>query len=85
MRIGCPSPKWLYEPSSHALFGGDLTGNHVTPALIEGNSCGWLTDLTELSARFGAADTVYPGHGDPVRPPNRSASSTTTCSTTANW
>jgi hypothetical protein len=28
-----------FEPSSHALFGGDLTGNHVTPALIEGNSC----------------------------------------------
>jgi glyoxylase-like metal-dependent hydrolase (beta-lactamase superfamily II) len=54
-----------FEPSSHALFGGDLTGNHVTPALIEGNSCGWLTDLTALSARFGAADTVYPGHGDP--------------------
>jgi glyoxylase-like metal-dependent hydrolase (beta-lactamase superfamily II) len=54
-----------FEPSSHALFGGDLTGNHVTPALIEGNSCGWLTDLAALSARFGTADTVYPGHGDP--------------------
>jgi hypothetical protein len=22
-----------FEPSSHALFGGDLTGNRVTPAL----------------------------------------------------
>jgi glyoxylase-like metal-dependent hydrolase (beta-lactamase superfamily II) len=55
-----------FEPSSRALIGGDLTGNHVTPALIEGNSCGWLTDLAALSGRFGAADTVYPGHGDPA-------------------
>jgi glyoxylase-like metal-dependent hydrolase (beta-lactamase superfamily II) len=54
-----------FEPSSRALFGGDLTGNHVTPALIEGNSCGWLTDLAALSDRFGDADTIYPGHGDP--------------------
>jgi glyoxylase-like metal-dependent hydrolase (beta-lactamase superfamily II) len=38
-----------FEPSSRALFGRDLTGNHVTPALIKGNSCGWLTDLAALS------------------------------------
>jgi glyoxylase-like metal-dependent hydrolase (beta-lactamase superfamily II) len=54
-----------YEPSSRTLFGGDLTGYNVTPALIEGNSCGWLTNLDALSGRFGHADIVYPGHGDP--------------------
>jgi glyoxylase-like metal-dependent hydrolase (beta-lactamase superfamily II) len=54
-----------FEPASRALFGGDLTGNHVTPALIEANSCGWLMNLAALSGRFGDADTVYPGHGDP--------------------
>jgi glyoxylase-like metal-dependent hydrolase (beta-lactamase superfamily II) len=54
-----------YEPSSRSLFGGDLTGPHVTPALIEGNSCGWLTNLDALSSRFDDADLVYPGHGDP--------------------
>jgi glyoxylase-like metal-dependent hydrolase (beta-lactamase superfamily II) len=54
-----------FEPSTRALFGGDLTGNRVTPALIEGHSCAWLTNLTVLSDRFGAAETIYPGHGDP--------------------
>jgi glyoxylase-like metal-dependent hydrolase (beta-lactamase superfamily II) len=54
-----------YEQSTRALFAGDVTGNHVTPALIEGTSCGWLTNLATLSERFGDADTVYPGHGDP--------------------
>jgi hypothetical protein len=33
--------------------------------LIEANSCGWLINLAALSGRFGDADTVYPGHGDP--------------------
>ena len=54
-----------FEPSSRALFGGDLTGNHVTPALIEADSCGWLINLAALSGRFGDADTVYLGHGEP--------------------
>jgi glyoxylase-like metal-dependent hydrolase (beta-lactamase superfamily II) len=53
-----------FEPSTRTLFGGDLTGYHVTPALIEGNSCGWLTNLAALSSRFGDADIIYPGHGD---------------------
>ncbi|HTI74564.1 MAG TPA: MBL fold metallo-hydrolase [Mycobacterium sp.] len=53
-----------FEPSTRTLFGGDLTGYHVTPALTEGNSCGWLTNLAALSSRFGDADLIYPGHGD---------------------
>ena len=53
-----------FEPTSRTLFGGDLTGYHVTPALIEGNSCGWLTNLAALSGRFGDADMIYPGHGE---------------------
>lgn len=54
-----------YEPTTRTLFGGDMTGYHVTPALIEGNSCGWLTNLAGLRGRFGNAEMIYPGHGDP--------------------
>ncbi|WP_218009559.1 MBL fold metallo-hydrolase [Actinomadura kijaniata] len=47
------------------LFSGDLAGSKVTPALIEGNSCGWLQNLDRLGRRFSAAGTMYPGHGAP--------------------
>jgi glyoxylase-like metal-dependent hydrolase (beta-lactamase superfamily II) len=52
-----------YEPEIGALFAGDLVSNKATPALLEGNTCGWLTDLDELSERFPDAQTIYPGHG----------------------
>jgi glyoxylase-like metal-dependent hydrolase (beta-lactamase superfamily II) len=52
-----------YEPASRILFSGDLTGEHVTPALLEGRSCGWLTNLERLAQRFPDALTAYPGHG----------------------
>jgi glyoxylase-like metal-dependent hydrolase (beta-lactamase superfamily II) len=52
-----------YEPESRILFSGDLTGEHVTPALLEGRSCGWLTNLEQLGRRFPDARTAYPGHG----------------------
>jgi glyoxylase-like metal-dependent hydrolase (beta-lactamase superfamily II) len=55
-----------YEPASHILFSGDLTGEHVTPALLEGHSCGWLTNLERLEQRFPDARTAYPGHGSPA-------------------
>ncbi|MDT5015776.1 MAG: hypothetical protein QOD39_1936 [Mycobacterium sp.] len=54
-----------YEPSTRALFAGDLTAHRVTPALTAGNSCEWLTTLAMISGRFGDADTVYPGRGEP--------------------
>lgn len=54
-----------YEPDIGALFAGDLVSNQATPALLEGNTCGWLADLDELSERFPDARTVYPGHGEP--------------------
>jgi glyoxylase-like metal-dependent hydrolase (beta-lactamase superfamily II) len=53
-----------YEPTTGALFTGDLINNHATPALLEGHTCGWLGNLDQLRARFGDARTVYPGHGD---------------------
>ena len=52
-----------YEPAAHILFSGDLTGEHVTPALLEGHSCGWLINLERLGQRFPEARTAYPGHG----------------------
>jgi glyoxylase-like metal-dependent hydrolase (beta-lactamase superfamily II) len=55
-----------YEPASRVLFSGDLTGEHVTPALLEGHSCGWLTNLERLEQRFPDARTAYPGHGSPA-------------------
>jgi len=57
-----------YRPDTGALFAGDLVGNHVTPALLEGHTCGWLTDLDQLRARFPTAKLIYPGHGAPGEP-----------------
>ncbi|WP_101785819.1 MBL fold metallo-hydrolase [Nonomuraea indica] len=54
-----------YRPDTGDLFSGDLAGSKVTPALIEGNSCGWLQTLDELGRRFAGAKTMYPGHGAP--------------------
>ncbi|MBO0876264.1 MAG: MBL fold metallo-hydrolase [Pseudonocardia sp.] len=57
-----------YRPDTRALFAGDLVGNQVTPALLEGHTCGWLTDLDRLRDRFPAAALIYPGHGAPGHP-----------------
>jgi glyoxylase-like metal-dependent hydrolase (beta-lactamase superfamily II) len=57
-----------YEPTSGALFSGDLTNNHATPALLEGHTRGWLTNLDLLLARFPEARTLYSGHGAPAEP-----------------
>lgn len=55
----------FYEPVSRALFTGDVVANHMTPALLEGHTCGWLSDLDRLRKRFPMARTLYPGHGAP--------------------
>ncbi|NUW46134.1 MBL fold metallo-hydrolase [Nonomuraea rhodomycinica] len=52
-----------YRPDTGDLFAGDLATGKVTPALIEGASCGWLQILDQLSGRFSEARTIYPGHG----------------------
>jgi glyoxylase-like metal-dependent hydrolase (beta-lactamase superfamily II) len=57
-----------YDPATGALFVGDLTSNRATPALLEGNTCGWLINLDRLRTRFPHARTVYAGHGDPAQP-----------------
>jgi glyoxylase-like metal-dependent hydrolase (beta-lactamase superfamily II) len=54
-----------YRPDTGDLFSGDLATGKVTPALIEGNSCGWLQILDQLGRRFSGAKTMYPGHGAP--------------------
>jgi glyoxylase-like metal-dependent hydrolase (beta-lactamase superfamily II) len=38
----------------------------MTPALLEGHTCGWLTALDQLRQRFPDARTAYPGHGAPA-------------------
>ncbi len=55
-----------YEPRTGALFAGDLTNNQATPALLEGHTCGWLTNLDRLRDRFPNARTIYSGHGAPA-------------------
>ncbi|WP_206067941.1 MBL fold metallo-hydrolase [Nonomuraea composti] len=55
-----------YEPRSRSLFPGDLLGNRVTPALVEGHSCGWLIQLGRLRTSYRAAEVAYPGHGAPA-------------------
>jgi glyoxylase-like metal-dependent hydrolase (beta-lactamase superfamily II) len=57
-----------YEARSRSLFTGDLVGNRVTPALLEGHSCGWLVHLDRISTRFAGARRLYPGHGGPGTP-----------------
>ncbi|SEH00908.1 Glyoxylase, beta-lactamase superfamily II [Nonomuraea solani] len=52
-----------YRPDTGDLFSGDLATGKVTPALIEGTSCGWLQILDQLGERFPGARTMYPGHG----------------------
>ncbi|CAL9459457.1 Hydroxyacylglutathione hydrolase [Actinosynnema sp. ALI-1.44] len=54
-----------YRTDTGDLFSGDLAASGVTPALIEGDSCGWLRVLDQLDRRFPAAGTMYPGHGGP--------------------
>ena len=58
----------LYEPRSGSLFTGDLIDEEATPALLEGHTCGWLTQLEQLQERFADARTIYPGHGVPGDP-----------------
>lgn len=58
----------FYDPSTHRLFAGDIVANHMTPALLEGHTCGWLHDLDGLRTRFPGATTLYPGHGAPGTP-----------------
>jgi glyoxylase-like metal-dependent hydrolase (beta-lactamase superfamily II) len=55
-----------YEPAHHTLFPGDIVANHMTPALLEAHTCGWLSDLDRLRKRFPQASTLYPGHGAPA-------------------
>ncbi|MFI9555109.1 MBL fold metallo-hydrolase [Nonomuraea endophytica] len=52
-----------YRPDTGDLYSGDLATAKVTPALIEGTSCGWLQALDQLNKRFPSAGTLYPGHG----------------------
>jgi glyoxylase-like metal-dependent hydrolase (beta-lactamase superfamily II) len=55
-----------FAPTTGEVYLGDLAGNSVTPALIEGHSCGWLRNLDRLQSRFPGARQAYPGHGDPA-------------------
>jgi glyoxylase-like metal-dependent hydrolase (beta-lactamase superfamily II) len=54
-----------YLPATHSLFTGDVLADHVTPALIEEASCGWLTDIGTLERAYPVARMAYPGHGKP--------------------
>lgn len=55
-----------YVPRDRLLFPGDLVSNEMTPALIEGQTCGWLQNLDRLKESYPNAGTVYPGHGEPA-------------------
>ena len=57
-----------YDAATGVLFSGDLTSDHATPALLEGHTCGWLTNLDQLRREFPRARSLYPGHGAPGLP-----------------
>lgn len=54
------------DVDQHRLFVGDLVDNAMTPALLEGHSCGWLRNLTRLEDHYPAALEAFPGHGRPA-------------------
>ena len=55
-------------PHARLAFVGDVISDHVTPALIEGNSLAWLGQLHLADTRFGRLRTIYVGHGRPGAP-----------------
>jgi glyoxylase-like metal-dependent hydrolase (beta-lactamase superfamily II) len=55
-----------YDDRDHVVFAGDLVSDRMTPALIEGNLCGWLDDLDGFARALPPTTIAYPGHGDPA-------------------
>jgi glyoxylase-like metal-dependent hydrolase (beta-lactamase superfamily II) len=55
-----------YLARRRLLFPGDLLGNRVTPAMIEGDTCGWRRNLGTLTKTYPHVGTAYPGHGPPA-------------------
>lgn len=74
-----------YQPETGALFSGDLTNNHATPALLEGNSCGWLTNLDKLRNRFRMPAPSIPDTARPATPVSRSRHNEPICKPFATW
>lgn len=55
-----------HDDRDNLVFAGDLVDNHMTPALIEGDLCGWLDNLDGFAHDLPTHTTAYPGHGDPA-------------------
>jgi glyoxylase-like metal-dependent hydrolase (beta-lactamase superfamily II) len=74
-----------YLPATHSLFTGDVLADHVTPALIEEASCGWLTDIGTLGAPTRWLGWPIRDTGNRARPRRRRPRPLPTCGTSALW
>ncbi len=53
----------IYLPNEKILLASDLVYERAHPWLAEGRSTAWLKHLEYLKIEYGAAKTVYAGHG----------------------
>ncbi len=58
-----PCMMTLFLPDEDALFCADVVQHQMTAFLIESRSAAWLEQVNRAAAQYGAAGTVYPGHG----------------------
>jgi glyoxylase-like metal-dependent hydrolase (beta-lactamase superfamily II) len=53
----------IYLPEQKLLFTGDVVNNRMHPALIEGHSTEWITQIEYIGQNYPAAKVLFPGHG----------------------
>jgi glyoxylase-like metal-dependent hydrolase (beta-lactamase superfamily II) len=59
----CSDLAMLALPQSDAVIVSDLVYHRAHPWLAEGRSALWLAALSKARHRYGAAQTIYAGHG----------------------
>jgi glyoxylase-like metal-dependent hydrolase (beta-lactamase superfamily II) len=58
----------IYLPEQKLLFTGDVVNNRMHPALIEGHSTKWITQIEHIGQNYPAAEVLFPGHGQSGSP-----------------
>jgi glyoxylase-like metal-dependent hydrolase (beta-lactamase superfamily II) len=53
----------VYLPSQKILFTGDLVNNRMHPALVEGRSLEWITQIEHIGQNYSDSKILFPGHG----------------------
>jgi glyoxylase-like metal-dependent hydrolase (beta-lactamase superfamily II) len=58
----------IYLPEQKLLFTGDVVNNRMHPALIEGHSTEWITQIEYIGQNYPATKVLFPGHGQSGSP-----------------